>query len=225
MTTPTTTPTVTTRRSRLRHPATWGSLSVAGAAMLVGVAAPAHAADTGIPVLEAIKSCESGGSYTAVNPTSGAAGAYQFMDATWQSLSSTSGYSSAAQAPESVQDAAAIELYNQAGTQPWVASQHCWSGMVTDDAGTVVETEPVAAVAAQDAAPAESTDGDDADTATFENAPAAEAERSGERQDRGERADHAERPERPERADHTERTDAGQGQGGERGGARSGADC
>jgi hypothetical protein len=34
-----------------------------------------------------IKQCESGGDYTAVNASSGASGAYQFLDSTWQSLS------------------------------------------------------------------------------------------------------------------------------------------
>lgn len=104
--------------------ATGGVVLGGGAA----VAGSAQAADTGIPVLEAIKQCESGGSYTAVNASSGASGAYQFLDSTWQGLSASQGYSTAASAPASVQDAAAIELYNQAGTTPWAASQSCWSG-------------------------------------------------------------------------------------------------
>lgn len=104
--------------------ATGGVVLGGGAA----VAGSAQAADTGIPVLEAIKQCESGGSYTAVDASSGASGAYQFLDSTWQGLSASQGYSTAASAPASVQDAAAIELYNQAGTTPWAASQSCWSG-------------------------------------------------------------------------------------------------
>ncbi|MGD8151155.1 transglycosylase family protein [Ornithinimicrobium sp. Y1694] len=103
------------------------TLLLAGAGLLT--ATSAQAADTGIPVLEAIKQCESGGSYTAQNPTSTASGAYQFLDSTWQSMSSAAGYARAVDAPESVQDAAAIELYNAQGTTPWLASASCWQGM------------------------------------------------------------------------------------------------
>ena len=103
--------------------ATGGVVLGGGAA----VAGSAQAADTGIPVLEAIKQCESGGSYTAQNPTSTASGAYQFLDTTWQGLSAAKGYSKAKYAPASVQDAAALELYNQAGTPPWAASSSCWA--------------------------------------------------------------------------------------------------
>ena len=105
-----------------------------GGTMLVGgamTAGSAQAADTGIPVLEAIKQCESGGDYTAVNPSSGASGAYQFLDSTWQSMDAAGGYTSASSAPESVQDAAAIELYTEQGTTPWLASQSCWAGAET----------------------------------------------------------------------------------------------
>lgn len=60
---------------------------------------------------------ESGGSYTAVNPSSGAGGKYQFLPSTWQDL----GYSGAPQdAPPEVQEQAAAELYAQSGTEPWV---------------------------------------------------------------------------------------------------------
>ena len=38
---------------------------------------------------EYIKQCESGGDYTAVNPTSGAGGAWQFMPGTWRSVGGT----------------------------------------------------------------------------------------------------------------------------------------
>ncbi|MDE9366365.1 transglycosylase family protein [Luteipulveratus sp. YIM 133132] len=104
--------------------------TIGTATVLVGggaaVASSAHA-DTGVPVLEAIKQCESGGDYTAQNPSSSASGAYQFLTSTWQSLNASQGYATAASAPASVQDAAALELYQAQGTSPWAASSSCWS--------------------------------------------------------------------------------------------------
>lgn len=112
--------------SRLRRPAALGAASAAAGAALLG-AAPAQAGDTGIPVLEEIKQCESGGDYMAHNPTSSAAGAYQFLDMVWQSTDAGAGYASADAAPEHVQDAAAVELYQEWGTDPWLPSAHCWA--------------------------------------------------------------------------------------------------
>jgi hypothetical protein len=51
---------------------------------------------------------ESGGSLTAQNPSSTASGKWQFLDSTWAGYG---GYSSAWQAPESVQDAKARQLW------------------------------------------------------------------------------------------------------------------
>jgi hypothetical protein len=63
-----------------------------------------------------IVSHESGGNPGAVNRSSGAAGLYQFMPATWHSL----GYSgSAASYPASVQTAAALRLQAMYGWSPW----------------------------------------------------------------------------------------------------------
>jgi resuscitation-promoting factor RpfA len=62
-------------------------------------------------VLAQIRQNESGGSYTAQNPTSSASGAYQFIDGTWGSLTARSGigtqYVTAKSAPPQVQDAVA----------------------------------------------------------------------------------------------------------------------
>ena len=102
-----------------------GVATTVGTAAL-GLAAPASAGNTGIPTLEKIKQCESGGDYAAENPYSTASGAYQFIDSTFQSLSASQGYKHASSAPASVQDAAAIELYNEQGTSPWAASASCW---------------------------------------------------------------------------------------------------
>lgn len=98
-------------------------------AIQLGGAATASAA-TLPAVLSAIKQCESSGNYAAVNPTSGASGAYQFLTSTWQSLSASAGYATAAAAPPAVQDAAALELYNEDGTAPWVSSESCWGRLV-----------------------------------------------------------------------------------------------
>ena len=84
-------------------------------------------------VMNRIAGCESGsgpnspGSYTAQNPRSSASGRYQFLDSTWQGLDAAEGYSRAVYAPPAVQDAAARELYSQAGTTPWNASRSCWA--------------------------------------------------------------------------------------------------
>lgn len=60
---------------------------------------------------------ESGGNPTAVNASSGASGKWQFMPDTWQGYG---GYASAAQAPESVQDARAAQIWaGGAGAGHW----------------------------------------------------------------------------------------------------------
>lgn len=62
---------------------------------------------------------ESGGNPQAVNSSSGASGKWQFMDNTWQGYG---GYANAADAPESVQDARAVEVWaGGAGAGRWVS--------------------------------------------------------------------------------------------------------
>lgn len=72
-----------------------------------------------------IKSCESGGDYRATNPRSGASGAYQFLDSTWNGRY---GFVHARDASREQQDAAAFDLYRHSGLTPWYSSRNCWEG-------------------------------------------------------------------------------------------------
>lgn len=62
---------------------------------------------------------ESGGNYGSCNESSGACGAYQALDSTWDGYA---GYGSACDAPPAVQDQWAAEAYAQAGCDPWGGS-------------------------------------------------------------------------------------------------------
>ncbi|QYA43373.1 transglycosylase family protein [Macrococcoides bohemicum] len=73
--------------------------------------------------LQLIAQRESGGNIRAINTTSGAAGKYQFLQSTWDTVAPASWKGkSPASAPESVQDAAAVKLYNEYGAQHWVTA-------------------------------------------------------------------------------------------------------
>ena len=73
--------------------------------------------------LKAIAERESGGDLKAVNPSSGAAGKYQFLQSTWDSVAPAQYKGvSPTEAPESVQDAAAVKLYNEVGASQWVTA-------------------------------------------------------------------------------------------------------
>src|SRR5699024_2260342 len=73
--------------------------------------------------LQAIAQRESGVDLKAVNPSSGAAGEYQFLHSTWDSVAPAEYQGvSPTEAPESVQDAAAVKLYNEVGASQWVTA-------------------------------------------------------------------------------------------------------
>jgi peptidoglycan hydrolase CwlO-like protein len=61
--------------------------------------------------------CESGGNYGAVNPSSGAGGAYQILPSTWQLYG---GQGAPQDAPKSEQDGIAAEIWADSGPSAWV---------------------------------------------------------------------------------------------------------
>ncbi|QMS56708.1 Resuscitation-promoting factor Rpf [Kocuria varians] len=142
-----------------------GAAAVVMGGVAVGAfAVPANAA----PSLDAIKQCESGGDYQALNASSGASGAYQFLTSTWQGMGSiTAGYANAADAPASVQDAAAAALMERSGASQWECSSMISSGSysapaaassVSTQSSSVQEAAPVEQAApAQQAAPVQET--------------------------------------------------------------------
>lgn len=69
--------------------------------------------------------CESGCNPTNHNPSSSAAGKYQWLTTSWGGYG---GYATADAAPESVQDQKSLEAWNISGTGPWEASRGCWGG-------------------------------------------------------------------------------------------------
>lgn len=70
-----------------------------------------------LPTCE-IMECESGGSLTAENPTSSASGKWAFIDSTWDNFG---GYAHAKDAPESVQDEKARQVWDGGrGRSHWV---------------------------------------------------------------------------------------------------------
>ena len=69
---------------------------------------------------EYIKQCESGGDYRAVNPSSGAGGAWQFLPSTWRSVGGTGLPQDASPAEQDYR--AAILWDNGRGASHWVCA-------------------------------------------------------------------------------------------------------
>jgi septal ring factor EnvC (AmiA/AmiB activator) len=61
--------------------------------------------------------CESGGNYSALNPSSGAGGAYQILPSTWQLYG---GKGEPQNAPKAEQDRIAAEIWADSGPSAWV---------------------------------------------------------------------------------------------------------
>ena len=73
--------------------------------------------DWAIP--EAIVMCESGGNFEAVNPSSGAGGAYQILPSTWEAYG---GKGAPHEAPKAEQDRIAAEIWADSGGSAWVCA-------------------------------------------------------------------------------------------------------
>lgn len=63
--------------------------------------------------------CESGGNYSALNPSSGAGGAYQIIPSTWESYG---GQGAPHEAPKAEQDRIAAEIWADSGGSAWVCA-------------------------------------------------------------------------------------------------------
>jgi muramidase (phage lysozyme) len=81
------------------------------------VAGWAGTGDWAIP--EAIVMCESGGNYGALNPSSGAGGAYQILPSTWHAYG---GKGLPHQASPAEQDAIAAQIWADSGPGAWVCA-------------------------------------------------------------------------------------------------------
>jgi septal ring factor EnvC (AmiA/AmiB activator) len=63
--------------------------------------------------------CESGGNYSALNPSSGAGGAYQVIPSTWEAYG---GQGAPHEAPKAEQDRIAAEIWADSGGSAWVCA-------------------------------------------------------------------------------------------------------
>jgi hypothetical protein len=66
-----------------------------------------------------IVECESGGNYSAVNPSSGAGGAYQILPSTWALYGQTG---APQDAPPAVQDQVAAQIWADSGPDAWACA-------------------------------------------------------------------------------------------------------
>ena len=108
------------RRDRLSvdgivGPQTWDTLLGIKPQTRSGSAAPGSATG-GYTIPAGIVQCESGGNYSAVNPQSGAGGAYQIIPSTWQAYG---GQGLPQDAPKAEQDRIAAQIYARQGRSAW----------------------------------------------------------------------------------------------------------
>jgi hypothetical protein len=78
--------------------------------------ATSSGASHGYTIPASIVMCESGGNYSAVNPSSGAGGAYQILPSTWAAYGGTGLPQDASPAE---QDAIAAKIYASGGPSQW----------------------------------------------------------------------------------------------------------
>jgi hypothetical protein len=81
-----------------------------------GGAPTSSGASHGYSIPAYIVMCESGGNYSAVNPSSGAGGAYQILPSTWAAYG---GSGLPQNAPPAEQDAIAAKIYAAGGPSQW----------------------------------------------------------------------------------------------------------
>lgn len=89
-----------------------------------GTVIPSNSSSNLPAFLVCVRNRESRGNYRAVNPQSGAGGAYQFMRSTWAAMGFATRYGTqgAEWASPAQQDEAAIETLRKVGTSPWGGS-------------------------------------------------------------------------------------------------------
>ena len=106
-------------------PQTWNAIfgvtppsagTVASGSATGGAASGTPSGSAGYSIPTSIVMCESGGNYSAVNPSSGAGGAYQILPSTWQAYGGTG---LPQDAPPAEQDRIAAEIYAQQGPSAW----------------------------------------------------------------------------------------------------------
>ncbi len=108
-------------------PQTWGALfhvrtqpapsAATAPSTQTGSTAPASTSTGGYSIPSSIVMCESGGNYSAVNPSSGAGGAYQILPSTWRAYG---GQGLPQDAPKAQQDRIASQIYASQGSSAWV---------------------------------------------------------------------------------------------------------
>ena len=100
-------------------PQTWDTLfGITPQAPAAFSAAPATSASSsgGYAIPSSIVQCESGGDYSAVNPSTGAGGAYQILPSTWQAYG---GQGLPQDASPAEQGRIASEIYSSQGPSAW----------------------------------------------------------------------------------------------------------
>jgi len=102
-------------------PQTWDALfhitpPAAATTASAGTASTASYGDGGYSIPSSIVQCESGGDYSAVNPSSGAGGAYQILPSTWAAYG---GQGLPQDASPAEQSQIAAEIYASQGPSAW----------------------------------------------------------------------------------------------------------
>jgi transglycosylase-like protein len=113
--------------SHARHGKDRGSGGTSAATRTEGATVPAEWNWSGPWAIPwQIVACESGGSYSALNPSSGAGGAYQIIPSTWQAYG---GQGLPQLAPPAEQDRIAAEIWADSGPSAWACAQGgAWLG-------------------------------------------------------------------------------------------------